>query len=233
MKSMSAIGKIAIFALLGLIPCLADGSGIDADSTKVKRYILAPVRIIAERPGQSIGAVTYMQIERGEESAPLKLIEVLEGFSGVNLSVGSKDESNLSIRGFRKNEVKILIDGRPMTGGYFGNVDLNSIALSEIADVLVVKGPISALYGANTMGGVVNLVSKAPPRDKRLRMGLTAKRNNTNQIRLSTFQTFDSWHYQLSASRSHTDGFVLSQDFVPTALENGGVRNNAANTQYS
>lgn len=203
------------------------------DSLKLKRYTLETVRVIGELPSETIGAITVKQLDTAIEPSPMNIRESLQNISGVSVTVGTKDESSLRIRGFRKNEVKILIDGRPLNSGYFGHVDLQNLPLADIKSIYILKGPVSSMYGSNTMGGVVNLVTNEPSRNKWLHIGTQFKRNNTNHLELSTSHSFDSWNYWIYGARDNTDGFILSKEFVPTAQENGDVRNNLQKTQYN
>ncbi|MDD4310654.1 MAG: TonB-dependent receptor [Candidatus Cloacimonetes bacterium] len=66
-----------------------------------------------------------------------------------------------------------------------------------------------------------------------LQLGGVIKRNNTQELRIGSAHSFDTYSYQLGLSREHTDGFVLADDFIPTPFENGGVRNSSAKTQYN
>lgn len=202
-----------------------------ADSLKIKKYTLSPIRIIAERPAQSIGAITIKDLDTAAKT--LNLADALKQISGISITQGSKDESNLKIRGFRKNEVLVLVDGRPLNSGYFGNVNLSAISPADISKAVVIKGPASALYGTNTMGGVVNLIRSEPPLGSTVDLGIHFKRNNTHLMDLQASRRFKAMDISFHASRSHSDGFVLSQAFEPTFVENGGVRNNAKNTVYS
>lgn len=216
--------------------CLLILNGLSAEEAKadsIRQYTLRTIKVVAYREGQSIGTVTIKPLESSAEASPLNLREALENVPGISATTGSKDESNLRIRGFRKNEVKILIDGRPLTGSYFGNVDLNNIPLSGIKEAIIIKGPGSAIYGSNSMGGVVNLITSEPSAQDWLTLNLTAKRNNNNVIGLSSSHSFKAWDYWLSASRDNSAGLVLSSDFEPTAYENGGVRNNSRKTGYN
>lgn len=200
---------------------------------KFRRYTLETVRVIGEIPAETIGSITVKQLDTSLQSAPVNIKESLQNVTGVSVTVGTKDESNLRIRGFRKNEVKILIDGRPLNAGYFGSVDLQNLPLSDLKSIYILKGPISSMYGNNTMGGVVNLITKAPSNKKWAHLGMQFKRNNTNHLELSTSHSFANWNYWLYGARDNTDGFILSQDFKPTATENGDVRNNLQKTQYN
>lgn len=218
-----------IFTLLLALPLTAQTTNPDS----LKQYYLHTVKVVADLPGQTIGNLTLKPVTVGETDAPLNLREVFESVPGISSTFGSKDESNLRIRGFRKNEVKILVDGRPLNSGYFGNVDLNNIPLANIKDVMIIKGPSSAMYGAGTLGGVVNLITSDPSTQKWLKVAASIKRNNTNLFELSSSHSFPSWNYQLYTSREHTDGIVLSRDFQPTGYENGAVRNNSRKTVYT
>jgi outer membrane cobalamin receptor len=125
-------------------------------------------------------------------------------------------------QGFRKNDALILIDGRPLTSGYFGKVDLSKIILSDVQDIAVIKGPASAQFGSGSMGGVVNLISK--PGDSFLKLNSTFSRNLRNTQRISSAHDFGSIAYNLSLTREDKPGFMLSDKFEPTVFENGAVR---------
>ncbi|MEJ1730390.1 Plug domain-containing protein, partial [Escherichia coli] len=112
-------------------------------SDSLKQYHLHPVRVIADGPQASIGKVSSILKPQNSESVS----EAIKMSPGLSISYGSRDESNLKIRGFRKNENLILMDGRPLNSGYFGNVDLSKILIDDIAEIRIIKGPASALYG--------------------------------------------------------------------------------------
>jgi vitamin B12 transporter len=219
------------YAVVLLLVWIALLSASKPDS--LRTYNLQPIAVVADLPGQSIGTVALIPIVQGEEGLSLSLRDYVSGIPGLTATTGTKDESSIRIRGFRKTDLKVMIDGRPLTSGYFGNVDLNNILGSDIASVMIVKGPSSALYGGGTLGGTLNLLTRPNSQQNLFRLGLGLKRNNTNLVELSSGRDFGSWAYKLSASRSHTDGFVLSEAFEQTAFENGGPRNNAAKTAYN
>jgi iron complex outermembrane receptor protein len=228
---------LAILILLCIANLLTAKAASDnkpqPDSLKLKRYTLETVRVIGEIPSETIGAITVKQLDATIQPIPVNIKESLEDVSGVSVTVGTKDESNLRIRGFRKNEVKILVDGRPLNAGYFGSVDLQNLPVSDIKSIQILKGPISSMYGSNTMGGVVNLITKEPSDKKWAHLGMQFKRNNTNHLELSTSHSFTDWNYWVYGARDNTDGFMLPDDFVPAASENGAMRNHLQKTQYN
>lgn len=67
--------------------------------------------------------------------------------------------SNVSIRGFNTSHTLILVDGLRISGKY-GSPDLSSISLDNIEKIEIVRGPVSALYGADALSGVINIITK-------------------------------------------------------------------------
>ena len=64
------------------------------------------------------------------------------------------------IRGATSNQTLLLIDGRPVEGTVLGTQDLSEIPTEQIDHVEIVRGGVSALYGPNAMGGVINVITK-------------------------------------------------------------------------
>jgi outer membrane cobalamin receptor len=187
-----------------------------ADS--LKQYHLHPVRVIAEGPQSSIGAVQIISKPQNLDS----ISESIKHAPGLSLTYGSRDESNLKIRGFRKNENLVMVDGRPLNSGYFGNVDLSKILADDIEEIRIVKGPASALYGTSTMGGVVNIITKK--QDHYLSLESRNSRNLVNSQRLSSSLGIGDFRYKLSIMRDERRPFPLAEDFEPTTFENGKLR---------
>jgi len=201
---------------MGLFPMLI--FSVRSESDSLKQYHLHPVRVIAEGPQASIGSISSIQKPKNSDS----ISEAIKLSPGLNISYGSRDESNLKIRGFRKNENLIMIDGRPLNSGYFGNVDLSKILIDDIAEIRIVKGPASAMYGTSTMGGVVNLISSKDA--YRLALESKLSRNLVNSQRISSAQRLGDFRYKFSIMRDERRPYPLSEDFEPTVFENGKLR---------
>jgi outer membrane cobalamin receptor len=64
------------------------------------------------------------------------------------------------IRGSSADQTLVLLDGRPVEGNALGTPDLSEIPTEQIDHIEIVRGGVSALYGPNAMGGVINIISK-------------------------------------------------------------------------
>lgn len=80
----------------------------------------------------------------------------------VQITSPSLGGANVRIQGLRGRYTQILSDGLPLYGGQTGSLSLLQIPPMDLAQVEVIKGVASALYGVSAVGGVVNLVSRRP-----------------------------------------------------------------------
>lgn len=113
----------------------------------------------------SPGAVSVITAEEIRDSGATTLPELLSGLPGVDTMALSSSDANVTIRGFNRETgtyMLVMIDGRSVYVDTFGSVtwsDLN-VAMQEIERIEIVRGPTSALYGANALLGTVNIVTK-------------------------------------------------------------------------
>ncbi len=79
---------------------------------------------------------------------------------GVNLG-GPQTVSTINIRGTNSNQSLILIDGVRVNNATNGLPPLNAIPLNSIERIEIVRGTSSSLYGADAIGGVVNIITRS------------------------------------------------------------------------
>ena len=70
--------------------------------------------------------------------------------------------SHIQLQGMDGERVLFLIDGKKITGRVAGNLVTSMIPLENIERVEIVRGPQSALYGSEAIGGVINIITKKP-----------------------------------------------------------------------
>ncbi len=91
--------------------------------------------------------------------------ELLRGELGIDVrGYGPLGQtSTVSLRGSTASQVLVLVDGRPVNHVALGISDLSLLSLDIVEKIEIVRGPISSLYGANALGGVVNIITKEKP----------------------------------------------------------------------
>ncbi len=101
-------------------------------------------------------------------SGNLRLNEILQEQTGLFLTSGTGSTSvgggvfgnGIQIQGMAPDYTLIMLDGEPLIGRQGGIIDLSRFTLGNIQKIEVIKGPSSALYGSEAMGGVVNILTE-------------------------------------------------------------------------
>ena len=113
----------------------------------------------AEQLGASVTVVPGDDVQRYHYET---VEDVLRTVPGVEIrrsgSIGKL--SNISIRGANANQVQVLVDGVRVKSPTTGQADLSDISPDLIERIEVIRGPQSTLYGADAIGGVVNIITK-------------------------------------------------------------------------
>lgn len=118
----------------------------------------------AEDPSEAVTAVEV--VDAGEIAAmgAETVAEVMENISGVVLF--KRAQSTVMMQGFDGAYVKILIDGMEIAGDEGGGTPVSLLPVAGIDRIEIVRGASSALYGSDAMGGVINIITKKPERDR-------------------------------------------------------------------
>lgn len=85
---------------------------------------------------------------------------LVEELPGLEFTYTMSQETSLNMNGFGGKSVLFLVDGERLAGETLDNIDFNRLNLDNVGKIEVVKGAASALYGANAVGGVVNLITR-------------------------------------------------------------------------
>jgi len=107
------------------------------------------------------------EIEEKVMMTPGDIVMMLNEMGGLRVQATSPSLGAASVRiqGMRGRYTRFLSDGLPLFGEQAGSFGLLQIPPADLAQVEVIKGVASSLYGSGAMGGVVNLVSKRPRKE--------------------------------------------------------------------
>ena len=115
---------------------------------------------IAEDPAPIVTVQSAELIARGVTAVD----QAVAGLPGVQLQPTQPAGTSVSIRGIGEQRVLVLIDGEPAPGNQLETIDLSRLSTYDAERVEVTKGPTSSEFGSDALGGVINIVSRAPPK---------------------------------------------------------------------
>jgi iron complex outermembrane receptor protein len=164
-------------------------------AAKEKAEVLEKIVVTATRTERnpddvpaSITIITKKDIEKQNiQTVDEALAQVVDTFD-FRQRGWQDSQPSVNLRGFPADNQKrtlILLDGQNIATAYYNGVVWNSIPVQNIERIEVIRGPFSALYGGNAMGGVINIITTTP---KKLEM-----------ISQTSYGTYNSWNSYLGA----------------------------------
>jgi len=177
-------------------------------------FELGEVIVTEEKPvvnlATTVSEVTAEDIEaRGAET----VADALQLIPGVKIDAGGKGEQKVRIRGFAQNQVKVLIDGVPAHESFYSTVDLSNIPVDAVEKITVVKGATSVLYGPNTLGGVVNIITKKGGKEPYTDLTTGWGDYSSSRYIFNHGGMTGKFNYWFTYGYRDSDGYRLSDDF--------------------
>ena len=122
---------------------------------------------VGQDPLDSPSTVAVLTADDIRLSGVTNIPDLLRRVAGVDVMNLSAGQADVSIRGFNNklnNKVLILIDGRSQYLDFIGGTvwETFPVQLEEIERIEVIRGPGSAVYGANAVTGVINIITRTP-----------------------------------------------------------------------
>src|SRR5690606_18258895 len=159
--TMAGRSCVSVFLVLtGIL--LLPGNAVAADDTRFDLGAIEVIEVTGEKEAgwnEPISATIELdEIRLLERHDVADAASLLPGVTIQN--IGGRSERLLFVRGFNSRQVPLFIDGIPVYVPYDGNVDLGRFTTFDVAEISVTKAFTSMLYGANTLGGSINLVSR-------------------------------------------------------------------------
>ncbi len=177
------------------------------DTKKVDPVVVTATTIAtpAEQLGVALSVITGEDFKTYHYST---VDDAFRNIPGVNVTqLGSYGKtSSLSIRGANANQVLILVDGVRVSSPTLGQTDLSDISPDLIDRIEVIRGGQATLYGADAIGGVVNIITKKGTGPFSAIVENTGGNYDTFQNRASINGTYKIVNYSLYGSHLESNG---------------------------
>lgn len=141
----------------------------------------------------------------------LRLQDVLREQTG--LAVVTDHGQGIQMQGLQPDYTLILIDGEPLIGRTAGTLDLSRVAVANIRQIEIIKGPSSSLYGSEALAGVINIITERPTRSA-IQADSRYGTNQTTDLSLQASLLGRKWRHKWLANRYSSAGYDLSPQTV-------------------
>lgn len=150
--------RVLSLAVLSALPLLAHAQ---ESATALDQVLVTATRtpIALQDSLSPAQVIDRAQIERSQ--AP-SLQDLLRGRAGISLTNtgGLGKQSSLFLRGTNSSHTVVLVDGVRINTADFGFAMLQDLPLAQIERIEIVRGPQSSLYGADAIGGVIQIFTR-------------------------------------------------------------------------
>jgi vitamin B12 transporter len=163
------IASARLAAGLAALPLLATAQDFSSSPPPPQGpAALAPVVVTATRTPRTLESspAATLVIDRAqiEQSQAADVAQLLQEYAGLEVARtgGPGQPASLFVRGANSNHVIVLIDGVRLNDATSGLPPLADLSPELLERIEVIEGPRAALYGPDAIGGVVNLITRAP-----------------------------------------------------------------------
>ncbi|WP_051695370.1 TonB-dependent siderophore receptor [Caulobacter sp. UNC358MFTsu5.1] len=214
MKKTLLAGVSATF-ILSMAATAAHAQSIDYGA--MEQLFNEPVTTSATgSPQRSTEVPVAMEIISADDikrSGAVDLPTILSRVAGLDVLNWGAGASDVSVRGYDQAmspRLLVLINGRQVYLDHYGYTAWATlpVQLSEIRQIEVVKGPNSALFGFNAVGGVVNIITQNPKFDSAGSINLTGGTNGYGELSVvKSVKLGDRFFARLSAGTAQMDEY--------------------------
>lgn len=152
------MNKTIIASLVGLAFATP---ALSAENIQLDKIVTTATR--TAQPSHAIIAdVTVIDREQIERAGASSLTDILRAQPGVQISTngGAGTASSVYLRGTNSDHVVVLVDGLRINSATLGTTSFENLPINQIERIEILRGPASSLYGADAIGGVIQIFTR-------------------------------------------------------------------------
>ena len=223
-------------AIAGPIASICVGGSAVADDSNV--FTLGQITVTAPRVDSVIGDATVdaNEVWNFNVNTLDQAVKLVPGVTGTFDANGRRNEHDIFVRGYGRWQVPLSIDGIRVYLPADNRLDFNRFLTLDLAEIQIRKGYASVLDGPGGLGGAINLVTRKPSKEFESTFQSSAMFGGSDYEGWSSTASLgtrqDNYYLQVSGSYLDRDHSTLSDDFRPTAIENGDERDDSQTSDW-
>lgn len=205
------------------------------DALKLDTIVITANRDIQPRE-QTNAAVTVFTRTDIDRLQPSSVPDLLNKVPGVQITQngGRGSTTGVFIRGTKTAQTLVLIDGQRVGSASAGGAALQYLAVDQIERVEVLRGSRSAIYGADAIGGVIQIFTRRGDSNGiNPRLRIAAGNRGTWERSLGLAGGNDKTRFSLNASLDETQGIDRTRRSYPSEGDHDAYRNKSVSFTFS
>jgi outer membrane receptor protein involved in Fe transport len=200
---------------------LSAGGYYDEEKNEIVVTATKTAQSIRDIPAAA-SVITREEIENSSAVTVDQLLRTVPGVYAARMDPSSPSRiAQTYVRGLPGNSrTLVLLDGVPMNSLYDGQVDWSQLSTDNVERVEVVRGASSGLYGTNAMGGVINIISRAPEPGVHSRISVDYGSMDSRRFSAEHTRSSDSASLSVSAAHFESEGYNMWRPEYPIPVEN-------------
>ena len=232
----SAVPSLA-FAVTQLAVCcrVSAQEASPTDTATLNPVVVTATRVPTPESevGSSVTVITSEEMQRKQERT---LPEALADVPGLNVvqTGGPGGTTSVLIRGANADQTKVLIDGIDATDPATGTFNFEHVLTWDLDRVEIVRGPQSGLYGADAIGGVINIITKKGTGPAQFTSSIESGSFVTNNQNAAASGSISRFNYYVDFAHAQTlDTPVTPSDLIPVgrSVQGDSYDNKTASTR--
>lgn len=201
-------------AALAAVVLLPQSIGTVLAQETVTEAVVVTATRQPQRASDVLSRVEIIDRDAIERAGQSSLVDLLRAQPGIRVSTSGGLGSNASvfIRGAESRHTLVLIDGMRMSSATTGQPALEAIPLAMIERIEILRGPASALYGSEAIGGVIQIFTRKGVDGFQPEVFAGYGSNSTFNANASLTGGSGRVRYNLTAGQDETDGFNAKRD---------------------
>ena len=181
-----------------------------------KSEVLKPIEVKSTRldftketTPATITIITEEEIKKSGQFLIEKLLRQVPGLT-VTQNGGLGRLTNINLRGAGNSSTLVMIDGIQVNSALTGSFDFNNLNVDNIERIEILKGPQSTLWGADAVGGVIQVITKKGTGAPSHSISFEGGSFDTFKETARSSGTIKNYDYSISASRTDSEGITAA-----------------------
>lgn len=210
-RSVKLVIAGILFSFIGL-----SGSAYAENATSQSEEVVitaTKIPLQIKDASSSVSVITREEIECFGANSATDILDMIPGVSVQK--TGNFGRADVSIRGFgsRGRRVLIMVDGKPQKMGLYGCTITHALPLDNVERIEVIRGAASTLYGADALGGVVNIITKKATKSCEGDFSFLTGSFDTEVYRLRQGGKSSTMDYYFSADKRRSEGHLPNSHY--------------------